>query len=61
MNIGKCKAIPVQAYYRPIGFQEAEATRFIDSQHMKVVRLSALALAALTTQEIFLVLISVRD
>jgi len=26
----------------PLGFQEVEATRFQDSQHMKVVRLSAL-------------------
>jgi hypothetical protein len=38
----KVKAIPVQAYYRPIGFQELEAARFQDSWHMKVVKLSAL-------------------
>jgi len=36
------KAIPVQAYYRPIGFQEAEAPRYLDNWHMKMVRLSAL-------------------
>jgi hypothetical protein len=34
----KCKAIPVQAYYRPRGFQEFEAPRFRDSRHMKLVR-----------------------
>jgi hypothetical protein len=32
----------VQAYYRPIGFQEVEAPRFLESWHMKVVWLSAL-------------------
>ena len=37
------QAIPVQAYYRPVGFQEVEAPRFQDTQHMKVVRLSALS------------------
>jgi hypothetical protein len=37
---GKRKAIPVQA----LGFQEVEAPRFQDSQHMAVVRLSALRL-----------------
>ena len=38
----KSKAIPVQAYYRPIGFQEAEAPRYLDKWHMKIVRLPAL-------------------
>ena len=38
----KGQAIPVQAYYRPLGFQEAEAPRYLDSRHMKVVRLSGL-------------------
>jgi hypothetical protein len=38
----KRKAIPVQTYYRPIGFQVVEALWFWDGQHMKVVRLSAL-------------------
>jgi hypothetical protein len=36
------KAIPIQAYNRPRGFQEVEAPRFWDSQHMKMARLSAL-------------------
>jgi hypothetical protein len=50
----KGKAIPVQAYYRPRGFQEVEAPRFPDNQHLNV------NLAAFTSQEIFLLLISVR-
>ena len=36
------RAIPLQAYYRPWGFQEDEAPRLQDSRHKKVVRLSAL-------------------
>jgi hypothetical protein len=43
---------------RYLEFQEVEATKFPDSWHIEVVRLSALAPDA---QEIFLVLISVRD
>ena len=41
------KAILVQAWIGPGGFQEAEAPRFQDSQHMKVVRLSALRTCSL--------------
>jgi hypothetical protein len=37
------KAIPIQAYYSPGGFQKVEAPRFLNSHHMKVVRLSALS------------------
>jgi hypothetical protein len=40
--MSKGKAIPVQAYYKPRGFKEVEASRFKDSWYMKVVRLSAL-------------------
>jgi len=40
--MGKRTAIPVQVCYRPGGFQEVKAARFLDSRHMKVVRLSAL-------------------
>ena len=36
----KAKAVPVQAYYRPVGFQQVEAPRFHDSPHMKVIKLS---------------------
>jgi hypothetical protein len=37
-NSSEGKAIPMEAYYRPIGFQEVEATRFLDNRHMKMVR-----------------------
>jgi hypothetical protein len=38
---------------RPRGFQEVEAPGFHDSQHMKVVRLSAYAPAAFTPRKYF--------
>jgi len=41
-SYGKGKAIRVQAYYRPVEFLEVEASRFLDSRPMKVVRLSVL-------------------
>jgi hypothetical protein len=56
----KGKAVPLQARTGPGGFQEVEAPRFLDSRHMKVVRLSALRIGRLYLQEIFLVLISER-
>ena len=52
-----------QSHYKPDpprGFQEFEAPRFQDNRHMKVVRLSALCTGRLYSQEIFLVLISIR-
>ena len=38
----KGKAVPLQAWIVPEGFQEVETPRFQDIRHMKVVRLSAL-------------------
>jgi hypothetical protein len=38
----KVNATPVQTYYRPRGFQEAETPRFRDNLDMKLIRLCAL-------------------
>ena len=39
--------VPVQAYYRTLGFQEVEAAGFRDSVHMKVEMLSAVSIGRL--------------
>jgi hypothetical protein len=51
-----------QSHYRPgqaRAFHEVEATRFRDNRHMKVPRLSALHTGRLSSQKIFLILVSV--
>ena len=46
-GLPKVTATPIEAYCRPISFQEFEAPRFLDNGHMKVLRLSALRIGRL--------------
>ena len=58
--ICKGKAIPLQAWTGRWGSRKLRFPEFLDSQHMKVVRLSAQRTGHLYPQEISLVLVSVR-
>jgi hypothetical protein len=51
---------PCTGHYMSIGIQAVEASRHLDNRRMKVVRLTALGTGRLYSQEIFLVLISVK-
>jgi len=56
----KRQSNPCTGLGRFSGLEEAEAPRFQDNRHTKVVRLSETGTGRLYTQEIFLVLIYVR-
>ena len=51
-TLKKQSSNPITGLDRPVGFQEVDASRFQDSQHMKVVRLSDLRTGRLIHQEI---------
>jgi hypothetical protein len=59
-SVGKRYRNPITGLNRPWGFQEVEAPRFQNKRHMEVVGLSSVRTGRLYSQEIFLVLISVR-
>ena len=53
-------AIQLQVWTGPKGSRRLRLPEFLDSRHMKVVRLSAVNTGCLYPQEIFVVLIFVR-
>ena len=57
---GKGKAVYIQAWTGPQGLRKLRLPQFLDSVHMKVVRLSALSTSHLYAREISLLFISVR-
>jgi hypothetical protein len=57
---GNGKAIPLPAWAGPEASQEVETPRFQNIRHMKVVSLSALRTGRFYSQQVFLVLISVK-
>jgi hypothetical protein len=56
----KLKAIPVQTWIGPYGSRRLRLPEFLDNWHVKAARFSYLHTSHLYTQELFLVLISVR-
>ena len=60
-GLGKGKAIAIQTWRGPSGSRRLRLPEFLENRYVKLSRLSALAPAAFTQQEIRLVLISVRD
>jgi hypothetical protein len=48
----KGKAVPVQACYTPIGFQDDDAPSYLDNRHRMVVRLLAVRPASLHSRNI---------
>ena len=57
----KGKEFPAQALYRRIDFKNVEVPRYLENRHVRVVEFLALRTGSLYSQEIYLLLISLRD